>query len=167
MIHRLTNILIWTTLSLSMAFCQTNYNKKLQSIYQYTVPLIQSDSLKSLIRSEPSLVLLDIRSRKEFDVSHIEGARFLDYEHFDPKMIRDIPKNAPLVVYCSVGYRSERIGKKLLDMGYKKVDNLYGGIFEWKNEGNEVVNIEGLPTDSVHTYNKSWSKWLKKGVKVY
>ena len=35
------------------------------------------------------------------------------------------------------------------------------------NEGHTVVNQEAQPTDSVHTYNRSWSKWLQKGIKVY
>jgi 3-mercaptopyruvate sulfurtransferase SseA len=70
-------------------------------------------------------------------------------------------------VYCSVGYRSERVGEKLQKLGYQNVYNIYGGIFEWKNEGMQVVNRQNQPTDSVHTYNKNWSKWLLKGVKVY
>jgi hypothetical protein len=70
-------------------------------------------------------------------------------------------------VYCSVGYRSERIGEKLLKLGYTDVVNLYGGIFEWKNQGLDVYNSSNYPTDSVHTYNKSWGKWLVKGIKVY
>ena len=78
-----------------------------------------------------------------------------------------IPKNKEIIVYCSVGYRSERIGEKLLDMGYTKVYNLHGGIFDWKNQSQIVVNDLNLPTDSVHTYSKAWSIWLHKGIKVY
>ena len=150
-----------------MAFCQTNYDQKLESIYRHTVPLIHCDSLKTLMKTDPNVVLLDTRSKKEFDVSHISGARFLDYDHFETSEVKNIPKEAHIVVYCSVGYRSERIGEKLLGLGYKKTDNLYGGIFQWKNEGHVVLNSNGQPTDSVHTYNRAWSKWLVKGVKVY
>ena len=66
-----------------------------------------------------------------------------------------------------MGYRSERIGEKLQKMGFTNVKNLYGGIFDWKNQDFEVVGMDNLATDSVHTYNKSWSKWLYKGIKVY
>ena len=52
-------------------------------------------------------------------------------------------------------------------MGYTKVYNLYGGIFDWKNQSQIVVNHLNLPTDSVHTYSKVWSIWLHKGIKVY
>jgi predicted sulfurtransferase len=76
-------------------------------------------------------------------------------------------KNANIVVYCSIGVRSEQIGEKLLKLGYKNVYNLYGGIFEYKNSGGKVVNNQNKVTDSIHTFNKTWSAYLTKGIKVY
>ena len=78
-----------------------------------------------------------------------------------------IDKDQEVIVYCSVGYRSERLGERLQKMGFENVKNLYGGIFDWKNQGNNIVNENNLETDSVHTYNKAWSQWLYKGIKVY
>jgi 3-mercaptopyruvate sulfurtransferase SseA len=66
-----------------------------------------------------------------------------------------------------VGYRSGKIGEKLKKMGFTNVYNLYGGIFEWKNRGYEVHNNQNSVTDSVHAYNRAWSVFLRKGVKVY
>ena len=51
--------------------------------------------------------------------------------------------------------------------GYTNVYNLYGGIFEWKNANFKVVDTLGNNTEKVHTFNKTWSKWLQKGKKVY
>ena len=78
-----------------------------------------------------------------------------------------IDKNATIIVYCSVGIRSEDIAEKLQKAGYKNVFNLFGGIFEWKNKQNTVVDSTNNPTEKVHTFSKEWSKWLKKGIKVY
>ena len=78
-----------------------------------------------------------------------------------------ISKDATIIVYCSVGYRSEKITKKLNKMGYKNVSNLYGGIFEWVNQGHKVYDDKNNNTLKVHTYNKRWSKWLRRGVKIY
>jgi len=100
-------------------------------------------------------------------VSHIPNALFTGYKDFNTDALKDIPKTDTIVVYCSVGYRSERIGEKLQKMGYSNVFNLYGGIFEWKNTGLEVVDTDGTETEKVHTYNKTWSKWLTRGEKVY
>jgi len=154
--------------SLDIAKCQTkDYKEKLESLYSHTVPLILSKDLANEIELKKPLVLLDIRSTEEYHVSHLKSAKMIDYDHFKKKDVKDIPLNSQVIVYCSVGYRSEKIGEKLLEMGYSNVKNLYGGIFQWKNEGFEVVNENSNETDSVHTYNKSWSKWLTNGIKVY
>lgn len=153
--------------SLDMASCQTkDYKEKLESLYNHTVPLIKTEELAPRI-NENNLLILDIRTEEEYQVSRIKGARLINYDDFSRKDVEGIDKNTDVIVYCSVGYRSEKIGEKLLELGFKHVKNLYGGIFQWKNDGFEVVNAQSLPTDSVHTYNKSWSKWLLKGVRVY
>jgi len=161
-------ILFAILFSLDMARCQTkDYKEKLESLYNHTVPLISSNELKKKLEKGEPVIMLDIRSREEFNVSHLENASFIDYDQFEKNDVQDIPKDAEIVLYCSVGYRSEKIGEELQEMGYSNVKNLYGGLFQWKNEGFPVVNDHLMETDSVHTYNKSWSKWLVNGVKVY
>ena len=93
----------------------------------------------------------------------------MGYNDFSSEEISDSiqNKNMPLIVYCSLGIRSEEIGEKLKKAGFTNVKNLYGGIFEWKNAGYPVINSEGKETDSIHTFSKAWSKWLLKGQKVY
>jgi len=51
-------------------------------------------------------------------------------------------------------------------MGYSNVSNLYGGIFEWVHQ-NKNVYQNNSTTQKIHTYDKEWSKWLKKGEKIY
>lgn len=150
-------------LNLSFFSCAQNqdYDDKLKSLYKGTVPVIQPDSVPE------GTVFLDTRETEEFTVSHIDGAICTGYDDFNTDSLKHLSKTDTIVVYCSVGYRSERIGEKLLKMGFSNVFNLYGGIFQWKNEGNPVVNSEGTETEKVHTYNKNWSKWLTRGEKVY
>ncbi len=158
----------FTIISFSLVWYQTkDYHEMLDSLYSHTVPTIQSTELDSLMGNRPKPMILDTRTPEEFAVSHLKGARFVDYDHFRKKEMENIPKSMPVVVYCSVGYRSEKIGEKLQEMGFKDVKNLYGGIFQWKNEGFQVVNKNNLPTDSVHAYNENWAVWLKNGIKVF
>lgn len=149
------------------ALGQDDFDKMLKSIYTESVPLIQAEELVSLQDQQDTVLLLDSRSQQEYKVSHLENAYFVDYDNFEAENFEDTDREMPVVIYCSVGYRSEKIGEKLQKMGFQQVYNLYGGIFQWKNQGYEVVTPQGTPTDSVHTFNESWSKWLKKGVKVY
>lgn len=161
-------ILFAILFSLEMASCQTkNYKEKLESLYNHTVPLISSRELASKIENGISLEILDIRSAEEFQVSHLKDAVLIDYDNFDKADVQKISLDREIIVYCSVGYRSEKIGEKLLDFGYTNVKNLYGGIFQWKNDDFEVVNLQSVETDSVHTYNRNWSQWLLNGVRVY
>ncbi|WP_296619393.1 rhodanese-like domain-containing protein [Marivirga sp.] len=147
---------------------QQTYDQKLQSLYSNTVSLVQPQEVKKKL-NEKEVVILDTRSAKEYSVSHLPNARFVGYDHFDISQVKDIPKDKEVVVYCSVGYRSEKIGEKLKDAGFENVSNMYGGIFQWKNEDFDVINQKGEVTDSVHVYNKRWGKWLEegKGIKVY
>ena len=147
------------------ACAQKSFDEHVSNLYEGTVPLIKSAELETL--NSEHLYLLDTRNQEEFNISHLEGARMIDYEGFRKADVKDIPRDAKVIVYCSVGYRSERIGEKLQKMGFTDVNNLYGGIFDWKNKGHEVLNQQGVPTDSVHTYNFLWSKWLTNGIKVY
>ena len=111
-------------------------------------------------------MLLDAREPAEFAVSHIDNAVFVGYNNFNIDALKNIEKDSPIVVYCSVGYRSAKIAEKLLASGFTNVKNLYGGIFEWKNENHNVYNTNGI-TEQVHAFSKTWGIWLKKGIKVY
>lgn len=143
------------------------YRKKLSNLYHHTVPLMEPTQLEQSLDKGEEIILLDTRSEREYEVSHLPGARFVEFNKFNKSDFENLDRNQKVVVYCTVGYRSERIGEKLQKMGFKDVYNLYGGIFEWKNQGHEVVDPKGNETDQVHTYNKDWSKWLNSGEKVY
>ena len=133
------------------------FDDKINSLLSFDVPLISVQELKE---KQGKVLLFDAREKKEFDVSHIEGAQYIGYNQFNPSILKDIPKDKEIVLYCSIGYRSEKIGARLQKMGYTKVFNLYGSIFEWVNQENPVVDKNGNKTKTVHGYNKNWSQWL-------
>ena len=126
-------------------------------------------SVQELAMPKTEVILLDARETEEYNVSHLETAIHVGYDDFDinsvTKQIKD--KSAVIVVYCSLGVRSEDIGEQLKKAGYTNIFNLYGGIFEWKNKGYSVYNSEEKLTEDVHAFSKAWSKWLLKGNKIY
>jgi len=109
-----------------------------------------------------SVIFLDARKREEFETSHIPGALWIGYgEELDLSRVEDLPRDTPIVIYCSVGYRSDKVGHMLAEKrGFKRVENLYGSIFEWANQGLPLENSQGEPTHRLHTYNKQWSRWV-------
>ena len=141
-----------------------SYRFMLKTLLSHTVPEME---VKTASAADNETLFLDARERAEYEVSHIQGALWVGYDDFDISRLDGVAKDTPLVVYCSVGYRSEKISEQLLDAGYNDVANLYGGIFEWKNQDQKVVNMDGQTTESVHAYNRTWGIWLKNGEKVY
>lgn len=163
---------LFSCLFLSVQFlnAQTNdpaYKKLLENMYRKTVPLITVSEAAQWQEKQKNLIFLDTREEEEYKVSHIKEARQVGYKNFALSRVKDISKQTPIVVYCSVGYRSEKVGEKLLKAGYTNVHNLYGSIFEWVNQGYPVYKNLNEPTLEVHTYSRSWGKWLQKGTKVY
>jgi len=127
-----------------------------------TVTLAKPTQLKFEMSKNAGIVILDAREKKEYEVSHIKGAKFIGYDDFDLDRVKDIDKDSKIYVYCSIGYRSEKIGEKLKADGYDKVYNLYGGIFNWANSGYPLENGKGQPTKAVHGFDKKWSQWLNE-----
>ncbi len=140
-----------------------SYNLMLKKLLKHTVPEITVDSAAKV---KTICTFLDAREKYEYEVSHINDAIYVGYNDFKIDVLQNVQKNTPIIVYCSVGYRSEKITEKLIAAGYKNVQNLYGGIFEWKNENNVVEDKNGI-TNNVHAFSKTWGIWLKKGKKVY
>ncbi|MGY6522769.1 MAG: rhodanese-like domain-containing protein [Mongoliitalea sp.] len=149
-------------LQLSACGQSTAFKMMLSTFYDSDFPTILPKEIADL--NNP--LLLDTREKKEFAVSHMKGAILVGYDHFSLANIPEKDKNKPIVVYCSIGVRSQDIGKQLKAAGFTQVYNLYGGIFHWVNEGNPVYQ-GNKPTNKVHAYNRIWGVWLTEGEKVY
>ena len=129
-----------------------------------TVPIIKSSQIVKLQAKGKEIIFLDARELTEYNVSHIKGAKHIGYDDFNMNSIKEIDKNATIVIYCSVGYRSGKIGKKLREAGFTSVFNLWGGLFDWANNGNPVY-ANNKEVKTVHPYNNNWGKWLKPELK--
>ncbi|MFN0081596.1 MAG: rhodanese-like domain-containing protein [Ferruginibacter sp.] len=138
------------------------YKKMLDTLLQHTVKEISPTE----VAAKKKTILLDARPAKEYNVSHLQNAIRVGFTDFSFDKLRGIKKTTAIIVYCSVGYRSEKITEKLNAAGYTNVQNMVGGIFEWANEGRPLKDSTGF-TKNVHAYNEAWGKWLLKGNKVY
>ncbi|WP_299130282.1 rhodanese-like domain-containing protein [uncultured Winogradskyella sp.] len=148
-----------------LGFSQKTISKLLKQHNSERIPYI---SVHELAMPKTKVILLDAREINEFNVSHLQNAICVGYNDFDVTTITEnVPdKSSKIVVYCSLGIRSEDVAEHLKKSGYTNVFNLYGGIFEWKNNDFPVYNKHG-ETEEVHAFSKAWSKWLLKGNKIY
>lgn len=110
---------------------------------------ISDVELLALIAERPNLLLLDVRTNREWDAGHIEGACFLDFLEDDfPARAQALPKDRPIAVYCAAGGRSADAMAFLTQHGYQEVYNLRDGFYGWEDAGRDVSNAppKALPS---------------------
>ena len=128
-----------------------------------TVPQLSTDLLVEWMeKMEPALLLVDVRTPEEFAVSHLRSARNLRTTWQIADAVAE-QKPSKTILYCSVGFRSSRLGHLLAQQGVKDVLNLEGSIFEWANEGHAVYRGD-VPVQQVHPYGRRWARLLKAGI---
>lgn len=152
-------------LTTSYNFAQKSIDDVLKQSNNKHIPYI---SVHELAMPKTKALILDAREANEFAVSHLKNAKHIGYNTFSIDSITNFiaNKNQTIVVYCSIGLRSETIAEQLKKAGFTDVYNLYGGIFEWKNNNFKVVDSEEKETEDVHVFSKFWGKWLTNGNKV-
>jgi rhodanese-related sulfurtransferase len=114
-------------------------------------------------RAQP--VVLDARTEEEYAVSHLQEAARIDPYRPSLRPLRSFPKDTPIVLYSSVGYRGARVANFLERQGYSQVFNLDGGEFRWANEGHPVFR-QGRPTADVHPYTPTWGLLLESQYRI-
>ena len=136
---------------------------RLKSVISFRYPGTEWVARESLSRwmldeSASPFILLDTRSPEEYDVSHLSQALRVAPD-VEASSLSHIPHSTRIVVYCSVGYRSAAVARRLSKAGFESVYNLVGGIFGWTNDGRPVYRGE-LPASTVHPYDRIWGKML-------
>lgn len=80
--------------------------------------------------------LLDMRNKFEFALGTFEGAKQLGMDGFRQlssklEAINNLPKDKPLVTFCTGGIRCEKAGPYMEKFGFSEVYQLDGGIIEY------------------------------------
>lgn len=110
-------------------------------------------------------LLLDVRTGAEYDVSHLRGAVRAATLAEAQSLLAMAPSDTPVVLYCSVGYRSASLAEQLRRSGFPGVRNLEGAIFQWANEGRPVYR-DSVEVRQVHPYGEPWAGLLDPSLRV-
>lgn len=129
-------------------------------------PSVQSISPATLAAGAPGEppLLLDVRTPAEYAVSHLHGAQRAETLDAALRLLQGRPATAPVVVYCSVGWRSSALAVALQQAGFSAVYNLEGGIFTWANEDRPLYRGEQR-VHLVHPYNRDWGALLREDLR--
>jgi NADPH-dependent 2,4-dienoyl-CoA reductase/sulfur reductase-like enzyme/rhodanese-related sulfurtransferase len=89
-------------------------------------PAISPLVLREELRSDTPPLVIDVRDEREYDTESLEGAVNIPLEDLRERL-SEVPQDRPVVVHCSVGYRSYLAQQILQQHGWTNVRNLYGG----------------------------------------
>ena len=97
------------------------------------------EEAKSLVESNVSLIIVDVRTREEYDSGHIEGAILIPVSELEGRII-ELSKEEELLIYCRTGNRSSNSVNILKANGYTKIFHMNDGIIAWIQAGYPTVN---------------------------
>ena len=117
-------------------------------------PGIQTNELNDKIQNNQNVFLVDCRRPDEYSVSRIPNATNIHFKCSDEDLksaLEDLNENVTIVNYCSLGYRSGVMTKRILDLGLdnvskERVYNLEGSIFKWAQEERPLIDNKGQTT---------------------
>ena len=97
---------------------------------------IDPSDLQSQIESGHPPVILDVRSKKEYDSGHVPGALSVPFWRVKTTA-RTLPitPDKPLVVYCQHGPRAYIAGSALRRLGFTQITYLAGHMHRWLKDG--------------------------------
>lgn len=148
------NIVLLLSLSLNLTYCQTKQSNAKDG---NKVNTVSSDEFEKML-GEEGVQLVDVRTPEEFNESRIKGAQNIDYKGDDfEKLLTNLDKNSPVLVYCLSGGRSADATDKMLSLGFKKIYNLDGGILKWTASNKPVESGENASASggmTVEEFNK-------------
>jgi len=114
---------------------------RLQMVYASPYTDISVSTAHNMITNGlyPDLVVLDVRTKGEYDSGHIYGAVWIPYTELDAR-INELAghENHDIIVYCRSGGRSVTASQILDSHNFTKVYNMLGGILAWQSAGYPV-----------------------------
>ena len=101
---------------------------------------ITHDDALRIMKANPDAIILDVRTREEFDKKHIPNALLVPIDDLRGGDFSKLPdKSATILIHCRTGRRAEDAAKILVERGYTKVYE-FGGLVDWTGdvEGSDV-----------------------------
>lgn len=107
------------------------------------VEFMGNEDLQRRIDANPKLVLIDVRTKQEYDAGHLKGATCIERGVLEFTLARTLrDPDAEIVVYCGKGNRSALTAKALLRMGFTNVKS-HIGFESWVKAGLPFHNFLG------------------------
>jgi molybdopterin/thiamine biosynthesis adenylyltransferase/rhodanese-related sulfurtransferase len=100
---------------------------------ELNVPTISVRELKTKIDQGDDFVLIDVREPYEFEICRIPGSRLVPLGEL-PARLSELDSADDIILQCKSGARSARALHILQEAGFRKLQNLEGGITAWADQ---------------------------------
>jgi monothiol glutaredoxin len=97
-----------------------------------SVKLLSPTEAKALLEREPGVRFIDVRTPAERERAQIAGTVLLDPQSMAE--MTKLPKDTTLLFHCHHGQRSQQAAMHFLELGFRNVYNVVGGIEAWSRE---------------------------------
>ena len=102
--------------------------KKNRNIENYE---ITAETAKQMLRLDKNIILVDVRSKNEYDEGHINGAISIPNYELLNKLYLLNSIDSTIIVYCQKGGRSKKAVKELRQIGYINSYSVIDGLTQW------------------------------------
>ena len=103
-----------------------------------------ANKLEEELRQGGKILIIDVRTAKEFSAGHVPGAKNIPFEEFSKKFSElKVPKETTIVTVCEHGGRSSRAALELQKLGYKT--SSFCTLDSWKKQGFKVETSSEKP----------------------
>lgn len=114
--------------------------------------LLTPRECKELIDQEENLIILDVRSQMEYDFEgRLEDAILLDYmkPRIFKREIQVFDRDTKYLVYCGVGKSSTPACQQMVELGFKHVYEMQGGLKKWQKDQDLVTTVSKLDREEI------------------
>jgi rhodanese-related sulfurtransferase len=120
------------------------------------LPVITPQELaEKLARPSPDVVVLDVRSAREFAAGHVPGAINVPHDELPAKLAGLAPlRDKALVLYCRSGRRTEIAAQSLRAAGFTRLSHLEGDFPAWENAQRPVETAPAEPASPATPANR-------------
>jgi rhodanese-related sulfurtransferase len=110
---------------------------------EHLLPPLEAQKFIADNRENPKFVIIDLRSKNEFDSGHIEGAKLVHYYATNFKrIISKLDRDSIILFYCQKGRQSPLARRDLEKLRFTDMYILDGGFDEWVNAGLPIEYTE-------------------------
>lgn len=119
------------TAALFVSACGSTGEKQMT---EATYEMITGEEAQQAMERDSGYIILDVRTKEEYDAGHIKGAICIPVETIGGEAPEELPdKDQTIYVYCRSGNRSKTASAKLVDLGYTNIIE-FGGVNTWPGE---------------------------------